>query len=125
MSDFHADERFTPLSVDADLTIEVAGTQADVRSIGERVFVMFPSLLGAVQAFRRLPGGSEKRLSELLSRTDLTVEFRVRDRTVAVSGAGARPGLLSELLGVETVEIRVSGIAGAVRRGVAAAIEAV
>ena len=111
--------------MDADLTIEVAGTQADVRSVGERVFVMFPSLLGAVQAFRRLPDGSEERLSELLSRTDLTVEFRVRDRTVVVSGAGARPGLLSELLGVETVEIRMSGIFGAVRRGVAAAREAI
>ena len=125
MSDPREDERFAPISVDADLTVEVAGTQADVRSIGERVFVMFPSLLGAVRAFRALPDGSERRIDDLLSRTDLTVEFRVRDRTVAVAGVGARPGILSDRLGVETVEVRVGGVIGAVRRGAAAVIRAI
>ncbi|RLM59522.1 hypothetical protein DVK02_01915 [Halobellus sp. Atlit-31R] len=125
MSDSREGEWPAPISVDADLTVEVAGTQAEVRSIGERVFVMFPSLLGAVRAFRELPDGSESRLDELLSRADLTVEFRVRDRTVAVAGVGARPGILSDRLGVETIEIRVAGVVGAVRRGVAAAVRAI
>ncbi|MFB6252303.1 MAG: hypothetical protein ABEI27_11585 [Halobellus sp.] len=116
MTDAHADEQFPPVSVDADLTLEVAGTKAEVQSTGERLFVLFPSLPGAVRAVRRLPEGGETRLEQLLELTDLTVEFRIRDRTVAVAGVGADPGTVSTQLGAAPIEIRIGGVLGAVGR---------
>jgi hypothetical protein len=110
-----------PLSVAADLTLSMNGAEATVRSTGERLFVEFPSLSAALRALRGLPD-RENELAALLRTTDLTVEVRVRDRTVAVVGAGARPGVLSRRLGVDPVEARVGGVLGAVGREIAAAV---
>jgi hypothetical protein len=107
-------EEVAPLSVDADLTVTVAGTTAEVRSTGDRVFVAFASLPGAVRALRSVPDGGETALHEFLATADLTVEIRVHDRTVAVAGADARPGFVSAQLGVAPVEFRLGGALGAV-----------
>jgi hypothetical protein len=107
--------------VAADLRLSVNGAEATVRSTGERLFVEFPSLSAALRALRGLPD-RENELAALLRTTDLTVEVRVRDRTVAVVGAEARPGVLSRRLGVDPVEARVGGVLGAVGREIAAAV---
>lgn len=125
MTDAHAEEQFPPLSVAADLTLEVAGTQAEVQSTGERLFVLFPSLPGAVRALRRLPEDGETRLDELLRLTDLTVEIRIRDRTVAVAGVGADPGVVSTQLGTAPIEVRIGGLLGAVGRELVVALRSV
>ncbi|WP_318567607.1 peptide ABC transporter ATP-binding protein [Salinigranum marinum] len=114
-----------PLSVATDLTLTVNGAEAAVRSTGERLFVEFPSLSAALRALGGIPGGEADRLTDLLRTTDLTVEVRVRDRTVAVAGAEAQPGVVSRRLGVAPIESRLGGVLGAVGRELAAAVEAV
>jgi hypothetical protein len=111
-----------PLSVAAEVTVTVAGTTAEVRSTGERIFVSFPSLVGAIRALRTLPEGGETVLDDLLATTDLTVELRVHDRTVAVAGVGADPGFVSKELGFGPVELRLGGALGAVGQEVTALV---
>ncbi|SFR69389.1 hypothetical protein SAMN04487947_3609 [Halogeometricum rufum] len=120
MSDSETEAR-APLTVQTDLTLSVDGRPVDVSSTGERLFVEFPSLSAAVRAFARSPPTARRRLHELLTTTDLTVELRVRDRTVALVGAEARPGGLSKRAGVAPVELRVGGVFGAVGQELSAA----
>jgi hypothetical protein len=108
--------------VAADLTVEIEGARAEVRSTGERLFVEFSTLPEALRALRGLPEDGSDRLADLLRTTDLTVEVRVRDRTVAVVGARASPGVVSRGLGVDPVEARVGGLLGAVGRELAVAL---
>jgi hypothetical protein len=112
-----------PLSVATDLTLTVDGVELAVESTGERLFAEVASLADAVRIARALggvPDDSARRLSTLLATTDLTLELRVRDRTVAVVGADARPGSLSRGLGVDPVEVRLGGVLGVVGRELAA-----
>lgn len=121
MSDREDETARAPLTVQTDLTLTVDGRAVDVSSTGERLFVEFPTLAAAVRTMYRSPPKASRRLHELLTTTDLTVEVRVRDRTVAVSGIGARPGALSERLGVAPAELRVGGAVGAVGQELSAA----
>lgn len=103
-----------PLSVDTDLTISVKGVDAAVDSTGERLLVQFGSVPDAFRALRNRPEGAQDRLGGFLSATDLTAEIRVRDRTVAVAGAEARPGAVSRFVGLDPIEVRIGGALGAV-----------
>jgi hypothetical protein len=112
-----------PLSVATDLTLTVDGVELTVESTGERLFAEVESLADAVRVARALggvPDGPADRLATLLRTTDLTLEVRVRDRTVAVVGADARPGAFSRGLGVDPVEVRLGGVLGAVGRELSA-----
>jgi hypothetical protein len=112
-----------PLSITTDLTLAVNGVEANVDSTGERAFVRFRTLSDALRAARGQSGGLPTVVDELLSTTDLTVEVRARDRTLAVFGAGARPGVVSRLVGVDPVELRLAGVIGAAATGVSIAVE--
>jgi hypothetical protein len=101
-----------PLSVESDLSVAINGGQAEVESTGRRLLVRFRSLPDAMRAARGKPSDAGS-LQALLVATDLTVEVRARDHTVAVAGADARPGAVSRLLGVAPVEVRISGALGA------------
>jgi len=125
VTDQRATPARAPLSVATDLTIAVNGARAEVESTGERLFVEFRSIGDAIRAARGRPAGIGTDLSELLTVTDLTLEFRVRDRTVAVAGAGARPGAVSRSLGADPFEVRLGGVLGAVGRELSAAIDVV
>lgn len=113
-----------PLAVTADLTLEAEGTTAEIRSAGDHLFVEIGSIADAIRLFRRSPTGIEDRLRPVLGRTALTVEIRVRGRTVAVSGADSRPGVLSRRAGVAPDELRVGGALSAVGAEVSAALGA-
>lgn len=102
-----------PLRVDADLTVAVDGAEADVRSTGDRLFVEFRSLSDARAVAEARPEAVVDRLPGALRAVALTVEVRIRGRTVLVSGRGASPGVLSELLDVAPDEVRLAGVAGA------------
>lgn len=102
-----------PLSVATDLTLSVNGAAADVSSTGERLFVAFDSMTDAARALRRHPEGAATRLAALLTASDLTLEVRVRSRTVAVAGSDARPGPVSRALRSDPVELRLCGVLGA------------
>lgn len=108
----------TPLDVYADLTVSVDGAEARVRSTGERAFVEFDSLSDASIAADGRPPGALDRLPAALRQADLTLEIRVRGRTVAVSGAGASPGVISRRFGVAPTELRPLGVIGAAAGGV-------
>jgi hypothetical protein len=111
-----------PLSVATDLTVTVDGTPVGVESTGERLLLDVRTLPDALGVLRRQSPASTTRVGALLSAADLTVEVRVRGRIVAVAGADARPGALSEFLGVAPIEIRIGGLAGAVGREASAAV---
>lgn len=116
-----------PLSITTDdLTLTVDGVRMDVRSTGDRVFVEVPSVRGAVRVVRNLPVEADATgPTRFLVGADLTTEFRVRGRTVAVLGATARPGPIARVLGVSPAEIRLAGLVGAGWSGLSAAADAV
>ena len=116
-----------PLSVTTDdLTLTVDGVRMDVRSTGDRVFVEVPTVRGAIRTVRSLPVEADATgPTRFLIGADLTTEFRVRGRTVAVLGTGARPGPIARGLGVSPAEIRLAGLVGAGWSGLSAAADAV
>jgi hypothetical protein len=111
-----------PLSVTTeDLTLAIDGVELDVRSTGDGVFLEVPTVREALRVARRLPEGADATgPTRLLVATDLTAEVRVRGRTVAVLGAGARPGPLARWLGVYPAEVRLGGVVGAGWSGLSA-----
>lgn len=122
MSDVPEDAAPVALTVETDLTLTVDGVDIDIESTGERLLVSFASVPDAVRVARRSPEPTTQ-LDRLLAMTDLTVEVRVRGRIVAVTGADARPGVLSQLLEVPSVEFRLGGSIDAVGAEVIAAGE--
>lgn len=126
MDDDRDREPRAPLSLETDLRLTIDGREATLSSTGERVFVEFSSVPDAVRAFRASGVSTSRtnRLAALLHTTDLTVEVRVRDRTVAVIGPGARPGIVSRRLGVAPAELRIGGGLGALGRELASGLAA-
>lgn len=112
-----------PLTVAADLTLSVDGAQATVSSTGDRLFVEIPSVVSAVELLNGLPPTEFRRIHEVLTATDLALEVRAHRRTVAVLGAGARPGPLSRWLGVFPLELRVWGALSALGAGVSGTVD--
>lgn len=108
--------------METDLELTVDGITVGVESTGERLLLSVDSVRDAVQLARGYtdPGGQ---IHELLAVTDLTAEIRVRGRIVGVAGAGARPGVLSQLLDSEQVELRLSGVLGALGAAAISSLE--
>ena len=104
-----------PLAITTtDLALTVDGVPLDVRSTGDRLFIEASTVRDAIRVARNLPAAANAEgPAALLVATDLTAEFRVRGRTVAVVGADARPGVLSRELGVAPAELRLAGLLGA------------
>lgn len=121
MTDDASREAVAPLSVETDLTARVDGVELSVASTGERLLVGVESLSDAVRVARSQPTDRAQELDTLLRTTDLTVEVRVRDRIVGVVGSGARPGAVSRALELSPVEVRLSGVLGAVAAEIGAA----
>ena len=119
-------EATAPLTVATDdLTLTVDGTEFDVRSTGDRLFVEVPTVRAAVGLARSVASETDPTgPTRLLVATDLSVEVRVRGRTVAVLGATARPGPIARWLDVAPAEPRVAGVVGAGWDGLSAAVDA-
>lgn len=99
-----------PLSISADLDVDIDGVPASVDSTGDRLFVEFPTVFSVVRALRSLPPRERQHLHDLLVGADLAMEVRVRHRTVAAMGAGVDPGILSRRLELDPAELRVCGV---------------
>lgn len=114
-------EEEAPLSIRTDdLTLTVDGVDLGVHSTGDRLFIEVDSVSDAIRVMRRVPADGDMRgPAALLTATDLTTEFRVRGRTVAVIGADARAGILSRRLGVAPAEFRLIGAIDAAVSGLA------
>lgn len=117
-------EEKSPLFVTADLTLQADGVEAEIKSAGDRLFVEIGSLADGIRLARGPSGGIEERLRPVLERTALTVEVRIRGRTVAVSGSDSRPGIVSRFSGIDPDEIRVGGILGAIGAEISAGVQA-
>lgn len=110
-----SDDRATvPLTVDTDLDVEVDGHPVTVTSSEDRVFVELGSVPALVRTLRRPPVVDLRPVDATLRRADLAVELRVRHRTVAALGADTRPSSLLQRVGVEPVELRLTGVLSAV-----------
>ncbi|WP_227133765.1 hypothetical protein [Halorubellus salinus] len=118
----NSDSRTVPLTVDADLDVEVNGDPVAVTSTEDRVFLEFPSVLAFVRAARRPPAVDYRPIDAVLRASDLAVEVRVRHRTVAALGADTRPSLLLRRLGIDPMELRLAGAFSAVGAGLAAVL---
>ncbi|MEF8778170.1 MAG: hypothetical protein V5A36_04580 [Natronomonas sp.] len=117
-------EQKTPLFVTADLTLQTEGVEAEIKSAGDRLFVEIGSLADGIRLARGSSGGIEERLRPVLEQTALTVEIRIRGRTVAVSGSDSRPGIVSRFSGIDPDEVRVGGILGAIGAEISAGVQA-
>jgi hypothetical protein len=113
-----------PLFVTAELTLQTDGVEAEIRSAGDRLFVEIGSLTDGIRLVRRPSGGIEDRIRPVLERTALTVEIRIRGRTVAVSGSDSRPGFVSRFVNLDPDEIRVGGILAAIGAEISAGVRA-
>jgi len=103
------------LSLEANLSVTVDGTDLAVSTVDDRLRVQVPSLSAGARLLRsergRLPD-----LSETLGAAGLTAEIRVGDAVLAVVGADATPGLLAALAGLGPVELRpTQAVAAALR----------
>ncbi|MFB6108085.1 MAG: hypothetical protein ABEJ82_04480 [Haloplanus sp.] len=96
-----------PLSVDADCTLTVDGTPVSVRGYGDLLVVDAPTL-GAI---RSLGGGTRASVVDAVCRrSDLTVDCRVRGRSVARVGAGVESGPLSRAVGAAPARLSLGGL---------------
>ena len=103
------------LGLDVNLAVTIDGTRLAVSSRQGRLYVQAPSL-GACLRLARRQRGRLAELAGLLADAGQTVELRVGGATVAVLGAGARPGPLSRRLGLGPVRLRPQGAVAAALR---------
>jgi hypothetical protein len=94
-----------PLDVIADLTVEVGGQTVSVRGYGDLVVVSAPTF-SAARALATAPETAVDRLTT----ADVTVDVRVRGRSVARAGPDHDPGPLSQALGVAPASVSPGGL---------------
>jgi len=111
-----------PLEVLADLQLAVDGEPIDVRATGDHIVVDVPSLRAGRRLLMSGPFATDRarttdRLHEALQIAGLSAEVRLQGDPVARIGAGARPGALARLLGIDGVEVQPTRpLRAAVRR---------
>jgi len=98
------------LDIDADLTLTVEDTTVSIRGYGDLVVVEAPSL-----AVLRTLARTDHRLEhlpvfEFLHDADVTLDVRVRGRSVVRAGPGHDPGPLSRALGVAPARVSPGGL---------------
>lgn len=104
-----------PLEVVGEVRAAVADETVLITASGDTISVDIPSLRVGLLALRGV--GRRKQRSETISRanvvlqlTALSAQFRMAGGTVAILGSAARPGRVSRFLGLEPLEIRLSGL---------------
>jgi uncharacterized Zn-binding protein involved in type VI secretion len=100
-----------PLSVTAELELEVEGHPVTVVGYGDLVVAEASSLRGA----RALLGGATTlpvaEVGPSLRHADVTVDVRVRGVSVARLGPETDAGLVSRLIGVPDATVSLGGVA--------------
>jgi hypothetical protein len=99
------------LDIHADLTLTVGDATVSIRGYGDLVVVAAPSL----SVLRTLVRGGDFLLDHLapldhLDDVAVTVDVRVRGRSVARAGPGFDPGPLSRALGVAPARVSLGGL---------------
>jgi hypothetical protein len=107
-----------PLSIDADLTLDLGRRTIRITGGGDLVVVDAPSFraLGAVlRCFEALPTSATAARRALSAAVD--VELRVRGASVARLRPAAAPGLLGRIVGLPVGRLNLGGLAVALVRG--------
>jgi hypothetical protein len=104
-------DRDRALDIDADLTLTVGDETVSIRGYGDLVVVTAPSL-SVLRTLVRKGEPLVDRLSPFdhLDDADVTVDVRVRGRSVARAGPGFEPGALSRALGVAPARASLGGL---------------
>ena len=108
-------ERQPPLSVEADLRVDLDGHRASVVGYDDLVALDLPSLPAALALYRDSPVGVMD-AAALLSSVGMTAELRVRGVPVARIGDAAAPSGLARRLGLGPVELVPEGAVLALTR---------
>lgn len=100
-----------PLEVLADLQLAVDGEQIDVRATGDRIVVELPSLRAGRRLLSSGPFATDRarttgRLHEALKISGLSGEVRLQGDPIARIGAGAQPGAIGRVFGMEGIEVQ-------------------
>ena len=99
------------LDVDADLTLAVDDETVSIRGYGDLVVVSAPSLSVLRTLLRGGPPvPARPHLLAVLRDADVTLDVRVRGRSVARAGSGHDPGPLSRALGVAPARVSPGGL---------------
>ncbi|MFT6140040.1 MAG: hypothetical protein ACJAXN_001240 [Psychromonas sp.] len=102
-----------PLNVSAQLSLtDESGKQILLSAEKERITVTLPSLWVGRPILRQLSNPRQRtRIIENvyggLKLTDLTIEFRIADRVIALIAPQSRPDLVSRVLGFGPVELKI------------------
>ena len=98
------------LDVDADLTLTVDGAAVSIRGYGDLVVVSGPSLSVLRTLARTGAPPLDAHLLDHLQDADVTLDVRVRGRSVARIGPGIDPGPLSRALGASPARVSLGGL---------------
>jgi len=97
-----------PLDVDADLTLTVEGASVSIRGYGDLLVVSAPSL-DALRALGRQERSAAIVLEQVLA-ADVSLDVRVRGRSVARATPDTDAGLLARALSVEPLRVSLGGL---------------
>ena len=109
-----------PLNITGEVEALIADKTVLVRAKGDVITIDIPTIRVGIMALRG--AGRRKQRTRMLSGADsalrfalLTVDFRLAGGTVAKLGNGARPGLLSHLLGLAPLGVKLSALVPVLR----------
>lgn len=98
------------LDVDADLTLAIDDATVTIRGYGDLVVVAAPSLSVVRTLARTGAPPLDRHLLSYLRDADVTLDVRVRGRSVARAGPGIDPGPLSRALDAAPARISLGGL---------------
>lgn len=98
------------LDVDADLTLTVDDETVTVRGYGDLVVVSAPALAVVRTLVRTTAPPLDDHLLTLLCDAEVTLDVRVRGRSVARAGPGVDAGPLSRALGAAPARVSLGGL---------------
>jgi hypothetical protein len=94
-----------PLDVDADLAVETDDWAGRIEGHGDLIVVDVPSLSAAREIVRTAASFADQ-----LAGADVTVDLRVRGRSVATYGPAVETGPLARALGLAPARVRPGGV---------------
>jgi len=98
------------LDVDADLTLTVDDATVSIRGYGDLVVVAAPSLAVVRRLVRTGTPPLDSHLLDYLRDTDVTLDVRVRGRSVARAGPDIDSGPFSRALGADPARLSLGGL---------------
>lgn len=98
------------LDIDADLLLTVDDESVEIRGYGDLVVIAAPSLAVVRRLAGERPPPVDRHLLDYLGDADVTVDVRVRGRSVVRAGPGIDPGPLSRALGVAPARVSLGGL---------------